>query len=61
MTKKKLDDVQLLPKGDFLFWFGQYILSAFALKFFHKNKRFPVSFSKSSVRVRGRIISMEME
>lgn len=62
MGKKKLDysDFQFLPNHDFSAWFGQYLLSAMALKFHAKNKRFPKYFKRSSVRMKGRTISMEM-
>lgn len=62
MGKKKLDysDIQFFPDRGFTFWFGQYLLSAMALKFHAKNKRFPKYFKRSSVRMKGRTISMEM-
>jgi hypothetical protein len=62
MKNKKLDDWQAMPQNrDFESWFGQWVISSIALKFYHKTKRFPSFFKKSSVQARGRYISMELK
>lgn len=56
----KKNDWHKLHAGNFMYWFGQYIVASLALKFYAKNRRFPNALKKSSLRVRGRNISMEL-
>lgn len=57
---KKKSDWLPLPSGDFKHWFGQYVMSSLAMKFYQSNKRFPVAFRRESIKIKGRSVVAEM-
>ena len=61
MKKIKKTGWLYMPQQTDMEWIGQWLVLSLAFEFHKKNKRWPVKLKRSSVRVKGRVISVEME
>lgn len=50
-----------LPQKGFKEWFGDWLVSSAAIKFYHENKRWPSFINTDFVKVRGRAVTLQLK